>query len=441
MANHGIIVGLDVGSTTIKALAADVRHQQANIIGAAIGVSHGVNRGGIVDIEATTADIQAVMAQLMAQNNQQPIQDVVASIPAYNVQIQNVAGTVTVQDSQHITYEDVMAVTKEALAIELPADRRVVDLVPVDFAVDDFDGIKDPNDMVGVRLSIRAVAYTAPAHVLTNLQKAIVGAGLRVKDFVLSPLATSRAVLTEEQRRFGATILDMGAGHTSATVVKDEQIHFITVFPAGSANISNDISTVLNVSSAQGEQLKIDEAVASPRLAGEEQILINVVGEAQPERVTQRYISEIVAARVEQIADKLAEKLNMVSATQLPGGMVMIGGGAELRGMAEALTVLFDANVSSFAPDEIGLRHTGYAAVWSLIQSAAQQSTAELVVKKALYGLPLETSRQLRAAPVTRPRIEAVSPKPGDDDTEATIKDNIEKQTGRMSKFFSNYFD
>ena len=172
MANHGLIVGLDVGTSTIKVLAADVRDQQANIVAVGRSVAHGVKRGIVVDIDATANDIRQAIAQVNEQTDV-PVTEVVASLPANNIQIQHVSGMVTVKDSQHISYADVAAAVKQAIKIQLPADREVVELLPTEFIVDDFDGIQDPNDMVGMRLEMKGVAYTAPRNILANLRMAI----------------------------------------------------------------------------------------------------------------------------------------------------------------------------------------------------------------------------------------------------------------------------
>ncbi|MBM7617789.1 cell division protein FtsA [Weissella uvarum] len=456
MANHGLIVGLDVGTNTIKALAADVRNQQVNIVAVGRAVSHGVKRGVVVDIDATAADIRQAMAQVNEQAGQ-TITDVIAALPAENIQIPQVNGQVTVEDSQHISYKDVEAAVRESVKGQTAVDREIVDLVPTDFAVDDFDGIQDPNDMVGMRLTMNGIAYTAPKNVLGNLKMAISKAGLNLRDCVLTPLATSKTVLSEAEQEFGSILLDLGAGQTTASVVQNNQIKFIASFPAGGENISKDISTVLSIGGYDAEMLKLDSGVAMTQLAdSQEQLMVTKVGQAEPEAISQAYLSQIIEARVDQILGKLAEKLGMVSALQMPGGVTALGGGAALEGMTDAIQNQFGTQARLFVPDDIGLRHPGFANTWAVIQYAALQLPVQLIVKQALYGMPLTTNREGHPATVSQPvnRTAQSTPKEQeatlvapddpsfnqDDANQADTRDS-KKKPSKISGFFREFFD
>lgn len=451
MANHGLIVGLDVGTNTIKALAADVRDQQVNVLAVGRSVAHGVKKGVVVDIESTAKDIQLAMAQVNEQSGRSVV-DVIASIPANNIQIQNVSGLVTVQDSQHITYDDVAKVIHDAIAVSLPADRQVVDIIPNEFSVDDFDGIQDPNDMVGMRLAVKATIYTAPRQVLGNLQKAIEHAGLRVRDFVLAPLADMTTILSDAEQEFGTVMLDMGAGHTTATVVQDRQLRFVTVFPAGGEHISKDISAVLNIPLHEAEMLKLDAGNAQPNTVGNNPLVITPLGADAPQEISEQYLAQIIAARVEQIIAKLGEKLNMVSAFKLTGGVVLVGGTAALPGLSETVRAMYGTKVRVFVPDDLGLRHPGFARSWALIQHAAQQSTVQLATKQALYNLPIQTLRAnaiVKVPNMNQPEAKAIKPAPAEEQMyDARKNDQTDKNvqadtntTGRVANWFGKFFD
>lgn len=451
MANHGLIVGLDVGTNTIKALAADVRDQQVNVLAVGRSVAHGVKKGVVVDIESTAKDIQLAMAQVNEQSGRSVV-DVIASIPANNIQIQNVSGLVTVQDSQHITYDDVAKVIHDAIAVSLPADRQVVDIIPNEFSVDDFDGIQDPNDMVGMRLAVKATIYTAPRQVLGNLQKAIEHAGLRVRDFVLAPLADMTTILSDAEQEFGTVMLDMGAGHTTATVVQDRQLRFVTVFPAGGEHISKDISAVLNIPLHEAEMLKLDAGNAQPNTVGNNPLVITPLGADAPQEISEQYLAQIIAARVEQIIAKLGEKLNMVSAFKLTGGVVLVGGTAALPGLSETVRTMYGTKVRVFVPDDLGLRHPGFARSWALIQHAAQQSTVQLATKQALYNLPIQTLRAnaiVKVPNMNQSEAKAIKPAPAEEQMyDARKNDQTDKNvqadtntTGRVANWFGKFFD
>lgn len=454
MANHGLIVGLDVGTNTIKVLAADVRDQQANIVAVGRSIAHGVKRGVVVDIEATANDIRQAVAQINEQTST-PVTEVVASLPASNIQIQNVSGTVTVKDSQHISYEDVSAAVKEAVKVNVPSDREIVELLPTEFIVDDFDGIQDPNDMVGMRLEMKAVAYTAPRNVMGNLRMAIAKAGLQLRDFVLTPLAYSKTILDDGQQEFGTIILGMGAGHTTATVVHDHQLKFLSTFPAGSDNISRDISAVLEVGLHDADMLKLDSGLALSSMAREDnKLVIKKVSSEETEQISEVLLAQIIEARLMQILDKLGEKLQLVGAFELPGGIVVTGGGAALRGMTEAIRSVYNVQVKPFSPTDIGLRHPGYAGAWALVHYAAQQSPIQLIVKEALYGLPLTVVGQPTiavAAPVQKPAANrrpvrpesqtVVEPSVNDMDDVNYDDEEKPKKKSAFFNFFKEFFD
>ncbi|WP_195307503.1 cell division protein FtsA [Weissella confusa] len=454
MANHGLIVGLDVGTNTIKVLAADVRDQQANIVAVGRSIAHGVKRGVVVDIEATANDIRQAVAQINEQTST-PVTEVVASLPASNIQIQNVSGTVTVKDSQHISYEDVAAAVKEATKVNFPSDREIIELLPTEFIVDDFDGIQDPNDMVGMRLEMKAVAYTAPRNVMGNLRMAIAKAGLQLRDFVLTPLAYSKTILDDGQQEFGTIILDMGAGHTTATVVHDHQLKFLSTFPAGSDNISRDISAVLEVGLHDADMLKLDSGLALSSMAREDnKLVIKKISSENAEQITEVLLAQIIEARLMQILDKLGEKLQLVGAFDLPGGIVVVGGGAALRGMIEAIRSVYNVQVKSFSPTDIGLRHPGFSGAWALVHYAAQQSPIQLIVKEALYGLPLTVVGQPTIAVATPVQKPATNRRPARPESQAVVEPSVNdtddvnyddedkpKKKGAFLNFFKEFFD
>ncbi|GAK30637.1 cell division protein FtsA [Weissella oryzae SG25] len=452
MANHGLIVGLDVGTNTVKTLAADVRDQQVNVLAVGRSVSHGVKKGLVIDIESTAKDIQLAMAQVNEQSGR-TVTDVIASIPANNIQIQNVSGLVTVKDSQHITYDDVANVVRDAMMVDLSTDRQVVDIVLNEFSVDDFDGIQDPNDMVGMRLAVKATIYTAPRQVLGNLKTAIEHAGLRVRDFVLAPLADMTTILSEAEQGFGTVIIDMGAGQTTATVVQDRQLRFVTVFPAGAEHISKDISVVLNIAQHEAEMLKLDAGNANPNAVGNNSLVINPLGADAPQEITEKYLAEIITARVEQIIGKLGEKLKLVSAFDLAGGVILIGGGAALPGIQDMVRTMYGTKVGVFIPEDLGLRHPGFARSWALIQHAAQQSTVQLAIKQALYNLPVQTLRAnavVKVPDMASTEAKAIQATPVEevmDFTQEAPQNNANKQTtnasktSKVSNWFGRFFD
>ncbi|QIL50541.1 cell division protein FtsA [Weissella coleopterorum] len=415
MANHGVIVGLDVGTSTVKVLVADVRDQQVNVIAVGRSISHGVKRGMVVDIDAAAQDIQAALSQVKEQTNQD-FTEVIASIPANAIQMRMVRGTVTSQDSQHISYQDVIAATKSAINIPLEHDQAVLDLTGQDFTVDDLTGVLDPNDMVGSHLTLNATAYVGPRLLISNLRSAIERAGLNLRDLVLAPLAASQTIATDAEQEFGTILLDLGAGQTTATIVQNHQIKFISTYGAGGANITKDIGTVLSISNQDAEQLKLDAGVAAPQFANEAHLLtVNPVGK-KPIRISELELSEIIGARMQQIVTKLGERLDTVSAFQLPGGMIVSGGSATLRHTQDILQAAYGINAKLFMPHEIGLQNPAFVGSWALVNYAAQQTKVALIVKQAMLGIPITVEPKTIVAPKSDQYIVRKTVEPNEED-------------------------
>ena len=338
---------------------------------------------------------------------------------------------------------------------KVPSDREIIELLPTEFIVDDFDGIQDPNDMVGMRLEMKAVAYTAPRNVMGNLRMAIAKAGLQLRDFVLTPLAYSKTILDDGQQEFGTIILDMGAGHTTATVVHDHQLKFLSTFPAGSDNISRDISAVLEVGLHDADMLKLDSGLALSSMAREDnKLVIKKISSENAEQISEVLLAQIIEARLMQILDKLGEKLQLVGAFDLPGGIVVVGGGAALRGMIEAIRSVYNVQVKSFSPTDIGLRHPGFSGAWALVHYAAQQSPIQLIVKEALYGLPLTVVGQPTIAVATPVQKPATNRRPARPESQAVVEPSVNdtddvnyddedkpKKKGAFLNFFKEFFD
>ena len=377
-----------------------------------------------------------------------------ASLPASNIQIQNVGGTVTVKDSQHISYRRTFQQLLKKRQKIVP-NHRNYRTKPTEFIVDDFDGIQDPNDMVGMRLEMKAVASPQLLAMMGNLRLAIAKAGLQLRDFVLTPLAYSKTILDDGQQEFGTIILDMGAGHTTATVVHDHQLKFLSTFPAGSDNISRDISAVLEVGLHDADMLKLDSGLALSSMAREDnKLVIKKISSENAEQISEVLLAQIIAARSMQILDKLGEKLQLVGAFDLPGGIVVVGGGAALRGMIEAIRSVYNVQVKSFSPTDIGLRHPGFSGAWALVHYAAQQSPIQLIVKEALYGLPLTVVGQPTIAVATPVQKPATNRRPARPESQAVVEPSVNdtddvnyddedkpKKKGAFLNFFKEFFD
>lgn len=387
MNNAGVTVGLDIGTTSIKVVIAQTTGNQFNVIGAGTAPSRGLRKGVIVDIDATASAIREAIDQAQEKANIQ-INEVVAGIPANQIEMIHVDGLVSIANqNKRITYDDVQHVTQQALSNNLPADRDVIDVIVDEFSVDGFDGIKDPHEMIGVRLEMRGTAYIGPSKILDNTRIAIQKAGVSLREFVLAPLAIGTSILNDGEQDFGTVLIDLGGGQTTTSIIHDRKLKFNTVDLEGGDSVTKDISTVLGTSYANAERIKRDYGFADPTQTRDDQtFLIDVVGESQPQTISEKYLSEIIAARLEQIFTRAFEPLQAVNGLNMPGGFVLTGGNAALPRMVDFAKTILGENVRLFVPDQIGLRHPSYTRAMAYAMFASRESMTQQVIKQVIMA-------------------------------------------------------
>ncbi|MCL8203724.1 cell division protein FtsA [Ligilactobacillus agilis] len=438
MDNSGLYVGLDIGTTSIKVIIAEYVKGQLNIIGSGNTLSAGLNRGVIVDIDQVVDAIKDAVKQAEDKAGVD-ITDVIVGLPANMLQIEKCQGMISIGDdanrAKEITDEDVQRVTEAALVQNLPPERDVIDIAPDEFVVDDFEGIRDPRGMVGVRLEMKGVMYTGPKTILYNTKKCVERAGLRVQEIVVAPIATAQLALDEGEKDFGAIVIDLGGGQTTAAVVHDHKLKYTYVDQEGGDFVTRDISVVLNTSVENAESLKRNYGLAlASGASSEEMFAVQVVGKQEPRMVTEEFLAQIIQARLEQIFGKIAQALGKVGALDLPGGIILTGGMADLPGIAELAEEIFGVNVRIFRSNEMGLRIPSYTQVLGLVTYVALQNEVALVVKHTI-------DKKLGTSNVNAYRNEQVKDRQAevqseelDDYEEAADYPNEEKKAGFFSK-------
>lgn len=448
MGNQGIYVGLDVGTTSIKAIAAEVSSGQMHVIGVGSQRADGLARGVIVDIDKAVTSIQAALEQA-AKKASITIDSVIAGVPASMLQIEKVSGLIAVGDtSREITDDDVRNVAASALTRNLPPEREILSLIPDEFIVDGFDGIKDPRGMIGVRLEMKGLLLTVPKTVLHNISRAVEKAGYTISAFIANPLALGAYVLSDGEQDFGTVVIDLGGGQTTAAVIHDHKLKFTTEDLEGGDYITKDISVVLNTSVVDAERLKREYGNADSLAASEEQTFpVSVVGKSTPATISEKYLAEIIEARLTQIFGRLNETLTQAQALDLPGGIVITGGTTALPGVIELAQDIFNRQVRRFIPNEVGLRHPAFTQALALIHAAASMTDVEIIAGSALRT-PLQL--QTHTAPVAsgseavQESDPSVAPKhaekpakpdkPDDDETD-------EKKPSIIKRFFGTFFE
>ncbi|ELZ4685507.1 cell division protein FtsA [Enterococcus faecalis] len=440
MAKTGMYVGLDIGTTSVKVVVAEYIEGQMNIIGVGNAKSDGLNRGIVVDIDQTVQAIQRAVRQAEEKAGIQ-IKSVNVGLPANLLEVESCQGMIAVSsESKEITDEDVRNVASAALVRSTPPERQIVAILPQDFTVDGFEGIKDPRGMLGVRMEMFGVVYTGPKTIIHNIRKCVEKAGLGINELVITPLALTETILTDGEKDFGTIVIDMGCGQTTTSVIHDKQLKFTHVNQEGGEFITKDISIVLNTSFNNAEALKINYGDAYPeRTSANEEFPVDVIGKSEPVRVDERYLSEIIEARVEQILRKSKEVLDEIDAFELPGGVVLTGGAASMPGIVDLAQEIFEANVKLYVPNHMGLRNPVFANVISIVEYSAQLNDIYHIAK---YAIPGEKSKPAQSVAVQQEvRYDTYAEQPQEEYEEFKERESGEKVTGKIKDFFSNIFD
>ncbi|NQP36413.1 cell division protein FtsA [Streptococcus suis] len=405
MVKSGFFTGLDIGTSSVKVLVAEYADNEMNVIGVSSVKSAGVKDGIIVNIDVAAGAIKKALEQAEEKSGIR-IDRVNVGLPANLLQIEPTQGMIPVTtDSQEITDLDVENVVKSALTKSMTPEREVISFIPEEFVVDGFQGIKDPRGMMGIRLEMRGMLYTGPRTILHNLRKTVERAGVQVENIVISPLALTRSVLNEGEREFGATVIDLGGGQTTVAVMRNQELQYTNIYQEGGEYITKDISKVLTTSQSIAENLKYNYGIANPQDASEkEKFSVEVIGENTPVEVTERYLSEVISARLRQIFDRVRQDLERTRALDLPGGVILVGGGAILPGIAELAQEVLGTNAKLFVPNQIGIRNPAFASVISLVEYVGNLEEVEKIAQRAVNG-----EVNLRQKPVdftvTRPRV------------------------------------
>lgn len=447
MVKSGFFTGLDIGTSSVKVLVAEYTDNEMNVIGVSSVKSAGVKDGIIVNIDVAAGAIKKALEQAEEKSGIR-IDRVNVGLPANLLQIEPTQGMIPVTtDSQEITDLDVENVVKSALTKSMTPEREVISFIPEEFVVDGFQGIKDPRGMMGIRLEMRGMLYTGPRTILHNLRKTVERAGVQVENIVISPLALTRSVLNEGEREFGATVIDLGGGQTTVAVMRNQELQYTNIYQEGGDYITKDISKVLTTSQSIAENLKFNYGIAYPQDASEkEKFTVEVIGESTPVEVTERYLSEVISARLRQIFDRVRQDLERTRALDLPGGVVLVGGGAILPGIAELAQEVLGANTKLFVPNQIGIRNPAFANVISFVEYVGGLEEVEKIAQRAVNG-----EADLRQKPidftVSRPRVvptiqpEVTIPVETNEDNERSLHDFEEEHDETQSATRSNITD
>jgi cell division protein FtsA len=398
-----LVVGLDIGTTKVCAVIGEKNDNGTlEITGVGTSPSTGLRKGVVVNIEATLqAAASAIEAAEMMSGRE--VYNVWTGIGGSHIDGINSRGVVAVtgknRETREITDEDVLRVLEAARAVVIPMDRQVLELIPQSYIVDDQKGIRNPLNMIGVRLEAEIHIITCSVTSAQNLVKCVNRAGFHAQGLVLQSLGAGRAVLTEEEKELGVALIDMGGGTTDVMVYSEGAPYSTTTIPAGGTQVTSDISIIKNISADTAEKIKLEAGSCwEGACGGDEDILVPGVGGRPPLSIPRGQIEKIIRPRMEEIFCMVKGTLDkLVLSRPLGGGVVLTGGGSQLLGAAELASEIFSLPVRVGAPLPVGglveeYRSPAFATAVGLVLEGYDrelQGAAERSGKVRERGIPL----------------------------------------------------
>src|SRR5208337_2614403 len=344
--DRNLIVGLDIGTSKVVAIVGEVKADGTlEIIGIGSHPSRGLKKGVVVNIESTVQSIQRAVeeAELMAGCE---IHSVYAGIAGSHVRSLNSQGIVAIKDKE-VVQGDVERVIDAAKAVAIPADQKILHVLPQEYIIDTQEGIRDPIGMSGVRLEAKVHIVTGADSAAQNIVKCVQRCGLAVDDIVLEQLASSYAVLTEDEKDLGVCVVDIGGGTTDIAVFGGGAIRHTAVIPIAGDQVTNDIAVSMRTPTQYAEDIKIRYACALSQLANpDESIEVPSVGDRPARRLARQTLAEIVEPRYEELFNLIREELRRSGFEEvIAAGIVLTGGSARMEGAIDLAEEIFHVPV------------------------------------------------------------------------------------------------
>ena len=349
-----LVVGLDIGTSKVVAIVGEVGvGGDIEIVGLGSNPSRGLKRGVVVNIESTVQSIQRAVeeAELMAGCQ---IHSVYAGIAGSHIRSLNSHGIVAIKDKE-VGTGDVDRVIDAARAVAIPADQKILHVLPQEFIIDNQEGIREPVGMSGVRLEAKVHLVTGAVSAAQNIIKCVRRCGLEVDDIILEQLASSYSVLTEDEKELGVCLVDIGGGTTDIAVFTDGAIRHTSVIPIAGDQVTNDIAVALRTPTQHAEEIKVKYACALTQLASaEESIEVPSVGERPPRRLARQTLAEVVEPRYEELLSLVQAELRRSGFEDLvAAGVVLTGGSAKMEGLQELAEEVFHVPVRIGRPQNV----------------------------------------------------------------------------------------
>lgn len=384
-----LIVGLDIGTSKVVAIVGEVMPDgEVCIIGVGHQKSRGLKKGVVVNIESTVSSIKRAIeeAELMAGCQ---INSVYAGIAGSHVRSLNSHGIVAIKD-QEVTQADVDRVIDAAKAVAISADQKIIHILPQEFIIDEQDGIREPIGMSGVRLESKVHMVTGAVSAAQNIVKCVRRCGLEVDDIILEQLASSQAVLSEDEKELGVCLVDIGGGTTDIAIYSNGAIYHTAVIPIAGDQVTNDIAVALRTPTQYAEDLKIKYATALTQMAEiGDTVHVPSVGDRPAKQLSRKTLAEVVEPRYEELFMLIKAEIKRSGFSDLiASGVVLTGGSSKIPGAVELAEEIFHMPVRLGLPQNIsGLKDVVnnpiYATSVGLLQYGAEQ---EIINKNSYFS-------------------------------------------------------
>ncbi|BBB28920.1 cell division protein FtsA [Neptunomonas japonica] len=412
MSDANMIVALDIGTSKVVCLVAEVMPDgHIEVVGIGSHPSRGLKRGVVINIESTVGSIQRAVeeAELMAGCK---IHSVTVGIAGSHISSLNSHGIVAVRDREVMDH-DLERVIDAASAVAIPADQKILHILPQEYLIDNQEGIKEPLGMSGVRLEAKVHLVTGAINAIQNIEKCVRRCGLEVDGVVLEQLASSYAVLTEDEKDLGVCMVDIGGGTTDIAIFTGGSIRHTGVIPIAGDQVTNDIAMALRTPTQHAEQLKMKYACALAQLASiDETIKVPSVGDRPPRDLSRQALAEVVEPRYDELISLVQAELRRSGFEDLvAAGIVLTGGTAKMEGVVELAEEIFHMPVRLAMPhgvrgmDDI-LQNPIFATGIGLLHYASQggqvgsASSVHMPSKSAVFAGEKRESKQEILKPV-----------------------------------------
>jgi cell division protein FtsA len=349
-----LIVGLDIGTSKIVTIVGEIMPEGTlEVIGVGLHESSGMKKGMVVNIDATVSAIQRSLetAELMADCK---ITEVITGIAGSHIKSANGKGMIKIKDKE-VAQADIDRVVETASSLSLPSDQQILHILEQEFCIDGQEGIKKPSGMSGMKLEVEVHIVIGAVAAVQNILKCVHRCGLEMTEMILQPLASSKAVLEDDEKDLGVCLVDIGGGTTDVAIFTGGAIRHTAVIPIAGDQITNDIAMALRTPTKDAEDIKIKYGCALRQLANDADIEVPGVGERGPRMLSRQTLAEVIEPRVEELYSLVQTELRRSGFEDLlSSGIVITGGSSAMQGMVELGEEIFHMPVRLGLPRYVG---------------------------------------------------------------------------------------